>query len=117
MATSEEYLSQYFEVLEETLRQNGIFNNPIRIYNCDEKGIPPRDVKVVNKRGTKNVNCISGEDKTQITVLACTSASVTALSPTVIFDRKTLKSDLTTGEVPGTVYWLSEKGWINRNCS
>ncbi len=40
MATDEESLTQYFKILEETLRQNGIFNNPMRIYNCDETGMP-----------------------------------------------------------------------------
>lgn len=28
--------------------------------------------------------------------------------------RQTLNPDLTTGEIPGTVYGLSQKGWINR---
>ena len=31
----------------------------------------------------------------------------------VIFDRKTLKPELTYGEVPGTVYGLSKNGWID----
>ena len=53
--------------------------------------------------------------KGQITVLASTSASGMALPPMGIFDRKTLNPDLTTGEVPGTIYGLSDKGWINRN--
>lgn len=75
----------------------------------------PRGMKVVGKKGAKNVNCISGESKTQITVLACTSASGTALPPMVIFGgRKTLNPDLTTGEIPGTLYGLFQKGWMNR---
>ena len=31
----------------------------------------------------------------------------------VIFDRKTLKPELTYGEVPGTMYGLSKNGWID----
>lgn len=87
MATNVESLTQYFNILEETLRQNGIFNNPMKIYNCDETGMPlnPKGVKVVAKKCAKNVNCVSGESKTQITVLACTSASGISIPPMVIF--------------------------------
>ena len=31
----------------------------------------------------------------------------------VVFDRKTLKLEMTTGEVPGTIYGLSESGWMD----
>ena len=31
----------------------------------------------------------------------------------VIFDRKTLKPDMTVGEVPGTMYGLSSSGWMD----
>ena len=77
--------------------------------------VNPKSFKVVAKRGAKNANAISGNTKGQITVLACTSASGVALPPMVIFDRKTLNPDLTTGEVPGTIYGLSDKDWINRD--
>ena len=115
-ATDRESFMRYFEILEDTLKKNGIFNNPVRIYNCDETGVPlnPKRIKVVAKRGSKDVSCISGDDKAQITVLVCTCASGVALPPMVIFNRKTLNPELTTGEVPGTIYGLSEKGWINR---
>ena len=33
--------------------------------------------------------------------------------PLVIYDKKTLKPELTVGEVPGTMYGLSNKGWID----
>jgi hypothetical protein len=109
-------INRYFDVLEHTLKENGIYNKPTLIYNCDESGIPlnPKGLKVVAKTGAKNISAISGNSKGQITVLACTSASGVALPPMVIFDRKTLNPELTTGEVPGTIYGLSDKGWINR---
>ena len=49
-----------------------------------------------------------------MTVLACTCANGSVIPPFVIFDRKVLNPELTTGEVPGTIYGLSDKGWINR---
>lgn len=116
MATDIELLARYFDILETTLKDNGIFNNPSRIFNCDEKGLPlsPEGIKVVAKVGSKSVSCISGADtKTQITVLGCACANGTTIPPFIIFDRKTLSPEMTTGEIPGTIYGLSNKGWIN----
>ena len=31
----------------------------------------------------------------------------------IVFDRKTLKAEVTVGEVPGSMYGLSESGWID----
>ena len=109
-------INRCFDVLEHTLKKNGLFNRPNLIYNCDETGMPlnPKGVKVVTKMGAKDVSAIFGNSRCQITVLACTSASGMALPPMVIFDRKTLNPELTTGEVPGTIYGLSDKGWINK---
>jgi len=116
MATDPKTFERYFDILEDTLKDNGIYNNPTRLYNCDETGLclSPKGLKVVAKRGASCVNAISGDTKNQITVLACTSASGAAIPPMVIFKRKTLNPELTSGEVPGTIYGLSSKGWINR---
>ena len=65
--------------------------------------------------GTKNVGGVRGDDKAQITVLACTCANGTAIPPFVIFDRKTLNPDLTTGEIPGTIYGLSANDGLTVN--
>ena len=116
MASDIKVIERYFDILEDTLKENHIFNNPGCIYNCDETGIPlsPKGLKVVAERGSKVVSCMSGDSKGQVTVLACTCANGTCLPPMVIFNRKTLNPDLTAGEIPGTIYGLSDKGWINR---
>lgn len=57
--------------------------------------------------------CVVGSDKSQITVLACVSATGYAIPSLVIFDRKIIKEELTVGEVPGTTYGLSDSGWMN----
>jgi len=49
----------------------------------------------------------------QITIVACVNAAGFCLPPMVILDRKTLASELAIGEVPGTIYGLSAKGWID----
>ena len=68
---------------------------------------------VVVERGTKHPSAIGSGDKSQITVLVCCSAVGYTLPPFVIFDRLSLKPELTTGEVPGMVNGLSKKGWID----
>ena len=45
--------------------------------------------------------------------MACESASGQALPPYVIFDTKQLNHAWTKGEVLGTQYGLSNKGWID----
>ena len=40
MATDPESLNRYYDMLEDTLKGNGIFNNPLHIYNCYETGMP-----------------------------------------------------------------------------
>ena len=39
MATDPESLNQYYDMLKDTLKGNGIFNNPLHIYNCDETDV------------------------------------------------------------------------------
>ena len=52
-------------------------------------------------------------NKAQITVVGCVNAAGLCLLPMVIRDRKTLALELCDGEVPGTVYGLSDQGWID----
>lgn len=115
-ASDIESLEKYYDILEDILKLNSIYNNPGRIYNIDETGLPlnPKGMKVVAKTGAKSVSGVCGGDKSQITVLACVCAAGSAIPPFVIFDRKTLNPDLTTGEVPGTMYGLSANGWMNQ---
>ena len=117
MASDEHVINNYFDLLENTLVNNGILNDPHCIYNCDETGLPlnPKPLKVVDAVGARNPSYITGETKQQITVLACTSAAGTVIPPFVIFNRKTLPPELVRGEVPGSIYGLSSKGWINQD--
>ena len=46
-------------------------------------------------------------------MLACTSAAGYCIPPFVIYNRKGLNPDWTTGEVPGTAYGLPESGWMD----
>lgn len=85
--------------------------------NCDEIGLPlnPKCQRVVDQIGSKNPSYLTGGDKSQLTVLACTNACGQVIPPFVVFDRKSLNKKWTEGEVPGTLYGLSSNGWMTSN--
>ena len=67
----------------------------------------------MSKKGPKDPVFIARNEKSHITVLSCCNAGGYAISPLVIFDRKSLKPEKSIGELPGTMYGISESGWID----
>ena len=113
-ASDPEMLSRYFDLLEKTMEENHLTGKPGQIFNMDESGMPldPKPPKVVTVRGSAAC-AIGSADKSQVTVVACVSAAGFSIPPMVIWDRKTLAPELTVGELPGTIYGLSDKGWMD----
>jgi len=112
IAVDKEVIDHYYDLLEATLSQNHILNNkPMQIFNCDESVFPleHKPEKVIGLKGMRQINTHTSGEKAQITVLACASASGYVMPPMVIYDRKNLKQELHAGEVPGTIYGLSER--------
>ena len=93
--------------------ENNLLGCPCQIFNMVESGLPldPPQVKCVTKRGEHNAVAL---DKSQITVVACVSASGSCMPLMVILNRKTLPPRFTEGEVPGTIYGMSSNGWIDQ---
>ena len=89
---------------------------PASIFNMDETGMPldPKAPKTIHLRGKKDTHSTSSGTKVQITVVGCVSAAGQSLPPMIILDRKTLNPVLAEGEIPGTLYGLSSKGWMDR---
>ena len=109
-------LEMYFDLLEETLEENELIGAPGQVYNMDETGLPldPKPPKTVHLKGVRNaIACTSG-GKSQITAVGCVNAAGQALPPMIIWDRKTMAPALAEGEVPGTAYGLSPKGWMDQ---
>ena len=46
---------------------------------------------------------------TKLKLLCC----LVVVPPMIVFDRKILKAEITVGEEPGSMYGLSESGWID----
>ena len=113
---NKEALSSYFDVLEDTYNEHKLHDKPALVFNMDETGLPlsPDPIKGVCKKGTNTSNTITSGDKSQITVVGCVSAAGHCIPPMIIWDRKTLHADMTKGELPGTIYGLSSRGWIDQ---
>ena len=112
---SHSFIESYFDLLETTITEAGLQEKPCHIYNLDETGFPlnPKAPKIIAVKGEKHPSAVTSFDRSQMTVLACCNAGGYAIPPLVIFDRKSLKPELAKGEVPGTMYGLSDNGWMN----
>ena len=115
LATNRDTLDKYFDLLEETMEKYNLIDKPCQVFNMDETGMPlsPKPLKVFDKRGVRNPSAFTSPDKSQITVVGCVNASGQCIPPMVIWDRKQLNPELAIGEVPGTIYGLSSKGWMD----
>ena len=116
LASDRDSLDKYFDILEDAMEENCLTDAPLQIFNMDETGLAldPKSMKTVNLKGSQNPSTISSGTKQQITIVGCVRADGQSLPPMVIWNRKKLPIELSSGEVPGTVYGLSEKGWIDR---
>ncbi len=112
IAGNPDIVNYYYDLLENTLIENDLTDKPSQIFNTNETGLPldPASLKVVVPSGYKRSQAVSTGDKA---VLACCDAAGYTNPPLVIFERKTLKPEMTMGEVPGTKYGLSSSGWID----
>ena len=108
-------IDDYFSLPKGVLKDNQLIDSPARIYNVNETGISldSHAPKVVAKRSQKKVRYRTSGNKSQITVMACVNASGQCIPPFVIFDAKLLNIDWKNGEVVGTAYGLSTKGWVD----
>ena len=90
VASSPEIIHRYYDLLEQTLLDNNLFNSPSQIFDMDETGLPlePDLPLVVVVKGQKHVVCVTTGNKAQITTAAACNAAGYAIPPMVIFDRK-----------------------------
>ena len=110
-----EILNHYYDLLEQTLLRHDLADKTNQVFSLDELGMPldPCLPKIIAVKGIKHPPSITKGDKIQITTLACCSAAGYVIPPLVVFDRKTLKPEMTTGEDPGTMYGMSSNGWMD----
>ena len=94
-ANNPNVIEKYFALVAETLEANGLVHRPGQIFNCNEMGMPlvHKSPKVVSHVSQKHAYAVTSADKSQVTVLACASASGYIISPMVVFNRKHLQAE------------------------
>ena len=75
--------------------------------------LDPKSMKIIHVRGHPNPVTTTTVNKAQLTVVACVSASGNYIPPMIVWDRKSLKQEWTTGEVAGTLHGMSSKSWMD----
>ena len=115
-AVTEDNMKQYFSLLEKTLTDSNLLNKASLIYNMDETGMPlnAKPFKRVALKGTKKVQGPATGSKSQITVVACANAAGHVLAPMVIFKGEHFNHEWSVGEIPDTLYGMSQSGWIDK---
>lgn len=83
-------IANYFDLLENTLKELNLFDKPQFIWNLDETSLclDPSRIKVLGKINKYCARTTYGSGKENITVLAGVSASGKKLPPLIVFKRK-----------------------------
>lgn len=105
----------FFDMYEEVLRDNGLSDQPHRIFNLDETGLNTdrrSDAVFVSKK-TKDayIKCPTA-GKTMFSVLFCVSATGIYLAPFTVYKAKHLYQTWTEGGPQGAAYSCSDSGWM-----
>ncbi|KAJ4443802.1 hypothetical protein ANN_05582 [Periplaneta americana] len=112
-------IEKWFQEVELTLTADGfrdVLNHPRRIFNADESGflLCPKSGKVLGPRGRGDFyHQVPNNEKEQLTVMGCFSASGETVPPMVIFPYKRLPRDVADSVPDSWAIGLSESGWMN----
>ena len=104
----------YYDLLQAVLVDNDLMDKPAQLFNFDEVGVPFQHVplRVLASKRQKHVYSVTSGNKSQISVLACSSAAGYSLPPFVICKKK-VTEEFKRGDVPGTRYDSTDSGWSN----
>ena len=88
-AFNEVFVTEYFEILRNTLTTNNLTTSPRQIYNCDETFLLMNYTreKVVAAKGAKNVYSLTTGASDHISLLCCVSAAGLPLPPMIIYSK------------------------------
>ena len=87
-----------------------------QLFNVDETGmlLNPKPSKMVCGTGSKNPVSTCSGNKSQITIVGYVNAAGYCIPPMIIYGRKAISAALVENEIPGTIYGLSSKDWIDQ---
>lgn len=112
LGLSKTVVKNYFELLENLMRSNDLFDKPGHVFNVDETGLQLNNKpgQVLAQRGSKSVSVVtSGEKGETISVIACCNAEGSFLPPYCIFKGKNKKDEFADGMPPGSEVVMSQK--------
>ncbi|OQV16561.1 hypothetical protein BV898_09236 [Hypsibius exemplaris] len=98
------------------LKTDGYMNNPAGLWNLDESGfaLGGRFSKVYARKGTKEVlSYFDGDDRTQLTVLACGSAAGQMLAPLVLLDGVQELASRVENTEDKVLVCTNKSGWMD----
>lgn len=109
--------NNYFKTLADIFKQLDLTNKPMCIWNIDETSVPllHKPSRVLGQTGSKNIPGRVGNNRDNVSVLACVNAAGGEIPSLVIVKVKTYKclNAYNTSEgVPGSVYTYQERAWM-----
>lgn len=112
-----EVVSRYFKDLSDLMVKLKLSDKPSSIWNCDETGkqLSHEPIRVLAKKGTKNVVGRTSNDRTNITIMACANAAGKKMPPMLVVKgktRKCLDAYNVSAAPPGTYWSFQEKAWM-----
>ena len=114
-AFNEVIVTEYFEILRNTLTTNNLTTSPRQIYNCDETFLPMNYTreKVVAAKGAKNVYSLTTGASDHISLLCCVSAAGLPLPPMIIYSKSFPGGPYRFDGPDDALYAKSDSGWID----
>lgn len=116
LGITKENVAAYFSVLERTLTENELVNEPGRILNIDETELQlnNRPEHVVAVKGSKNIASVMSSKKGEtISVIVCRNREGVYIPPTYIFKSKNSKLNIKM-EYLLSPQFMSEKSALTR---
>ncbi|XP_061169161.1 uncharacterized protein LOC133178483 [Saccostrea echinata] len=97
------------------IKDPSLWTDPSRWFNADESGFPlcPKSGKVLAPRGVPSIYNFTSSDKSQVTVLACMSASRHFLKPLIVFPGQRFFYNPLDG-FPEAVMGRTATGWMDK---
>lgn len=92
-----------------------VLNDPTRIYNADETGLP-LDYKpgnVIGRTGARSVYGITSGKKGQLTVMGCANAAGQVMPPMILHKGKRANKKVLESMPDTWQTTLTESGWMN----
>jgi hypothetical protein len=92
-----------------------LLQDPSRIYNADESGFSlcPKSGRVIAPKGTPTVYNFTSSDKTQLTLLACASATAHYIKPMLVFPGQRFSYNPLKGMEQDAYLGRSLNGWMD----